>query len=107
MQKWIVSLIALFSFTWAFAAVNINTATVQELETLPYIGPAKAQAIIDYRKEKGQFKTVEDITKVKGIGKATFEKLKSEITVTGTKAAAADKNRTAKPITKPEKKANK
>lgn len=107
MKKWLMLLITLFSFTCAFSAVNINTATTQELQTLPYIGPAKAQAIVDYRKEKGAFKTIEDITQVKGIGKATFEKLKGEITVNGAKAAAAEKNRTAKPIAKTEKKAGK
>ncbi|MEA3459697.1 MAG: helix-hairpin-helix domain-containing protein, partial [Chloroflexota bacterium] len=61
--------------------VNINTATAEELETLPGIGPAFAQRIIEYRQEKGPFASIEDIEKVKGIGEATFEKLRDLITV--------------------------
>jgi competence protein ComEA len=65
----------------AYAAVNINTATQAELETLHGIGPAKAKAIIEYRKKKGLFKTPGDLEKVKGIGPATMKRLRSEITV--------------------------
>ena len=59
--------------------VNINTATLQELELLPGIGPAIAQRIVDYRAENGRFNTVEDIMNVRGIGQATFEKLQPNI----------------------------
>ena len=48
--------------------VNINTATVQDFEDLPGIGPVMAQRIVDYRDEHGPFKSVEELTKVKGIG---------------------------------------
>ena len=65
----------------ALAAVNINTAQVQELAGLQGIGPAKAQAIVEYREKNGQFKSVKDLAKVKGIGQKTLEKLGSEITV--------------------------
>lgn len=61
--------------------VNINTADQAQLETLPGIGPVKAQAILQYREEKGSFSAVEDIQNVSGIGPATFEKLKNLITV--------------------------
>jgi competence protein ComEA len=61
--------------------VNINTATAEELSTLPGIGPTKAQSIIDYRTTNGPFQSIEDINKVRGIGEATFEKLKDKITV--------------------------
>ncbi len=61
--------------------VNINTASLKELTTLPKIGEAKAQAIIDYRTKNGNFKTIQDIKKVSGIGDATFETLKDNITV--------------------------
>ncbi|MGI6686243.1 MAG: helix-hairpin-helix domain-containing protein [Bacillota bacterium] len=60
--------------------ININTASQAELETLPGIGPAKAQAIIQYREENGYFSAVEDIQNVSGIGPATFNKLKNLIT---------------------------
>jgi len=61
--------------------VNINTATVSELDTLPGIGPAYAKAIIDYRTQNGPYIRIDDIVKVKGIGPKTFEKLKSKITI--------------------------
>ncbi len=61
--------------------VNINTASAGELDTLPGIGPAYANAIINYRLTNGPFVRIEDIVKVKGIGPKTFEKLKSRITI--------------------------
>ena len=61
--------------------VNINTAGVKELSTLTGIGEAKAQKIIDYRKANGGFKSIDEIMKVKGIGKATYEKFKANITI--------------------------
>jgi competence protein ComEA len=64
-----------------YAAVNINTATQAELEALHGIGPAKAKAIIDYRKKKGPFKTPGNLEKVKGIGPATMKRLRPEIMV--------------------------
>lgn len=61
--------------------VNINTAGMEELMTLPYIGEVKAKAIIEYRRENGNFSSVEELDKVKGIGEKTIEKLKPFITV--------------------------
>ena len=61
--------------------VNINTATLEELDTLPGIGLTTAQKIIDYRTVNGPFSTIEDIMNVSGIGPATFEDLKDLITV--------------------------
>lgn len=61
--------------------ININIASVEELTTLPGIGPAMAGRIIEYRERNGGFRTIEDIKKVKGIGDATFEKIKDQITV--------------------------
>ena len=63
------------------AKVNINTAGVEELDQLPGIGPAIAQRIIDYRNEHGEFKKVEDIQEVKGIGDAKYSEIKDSITV--------------------------
>lgn len=61
--------------------VNLNTADEAALMTLPGIGPAKAQAILDYRQQNGSFKTVEDLKSVSGIGDKTFERLADLITV--------------------------
>lgn len=61
--------------------ININTAGLAELDTLPGIGPAYAQAIIDYRNQNGLFVSVEDLDKVKGIGPKTLDKLRPLITI--------------------------
>jgi competence protein ComEA len=61
--------------------VNINTATLEQLQTLPRIGPAIAQRILDFRKENGNFKRIEDLLKVRGIGEKVFNQLKDLITV--------------------------
>ena len=65
----------------AFAATDLNTATAAELQKINGIGPAKAEAIIEYRK-KTPFKSVEDLDKVPGFGKSTMEKVKKDLSVT-------------------------
>ena len=61
--------------------LNINTATAEELQTLPSIGPAMSQRIIQHRKEHGKFASVNALTEVKGIGEKTLEKLKPYVDV--------------------------
>ncbi|MGB9005605.1 MAG: helix-hairpin-helix domain-containing protein [Candidatus Aminicenantales bacterium] len=63
------------------AKVNINSAGLNELQALPRIGPKIAQRILDFRKEHGPFKRVEELMKVKGIGEKMFGSLKDLITV--------------------------
>jgi comEA protein len=63
------------------AKVNINSAGLNELQALPRIGPKLAQRILDFRKEHGPFKRVEELMKVKGIGEKMFGSLKDLITV--------------------------
>ena len=61
--------------------VNINTANIDELDTLPGIGPSTAQAIIDHRRQFGNFQRTDELTDVSGIGPATYERIKDMITV--------------------------
>lgn len=96
--------VVIVGFVWAgsaVAAVNINTANQEELASLPNIGSSKAQAIIDYRKANGSFKSLEDLKHVKGIGEKTFEKIKPKLALNGEtqieKAAAKTSKKDAKP----------
>jgi len=61
--------------------VNINEAAVKELAKLPGIGKKKAEAIVAYRADNGKFNSMDDLKKVEGIGKKTFEKIKDQITL--------------------------
>ncbi len=67
--------------TTSNAKVNINTATQEELDTLPGIGPSIASKIIDYREQNGKFNSIEEIKEVSGIGDAKYQKIKDSITI--------------------------
>jgi competence protein ComEA len=69
-----------------FAMVNINTATLSELEAVKGLGPAKAKAIISYREANGGFKSLDELDNVKGFGKASVDKLKGELSIGAEKA---------------------
>jgi competence protein ComEA len=98
--------LSLLLATSAFAAdkVNINTADAAALDAvLVNVGPAKAQAIVDYRKANGVFKSAEELAMVKGIGLKTVEKNRDRIVLGGTspaakKPAAAATAAKAKPV---------
>jgi competence protein ComEA len=77
-QACLTLILLLFFAAVAFAKVNINTATVKELEALPGVGTVKAEAIVKHREEKGKFKTIEELTGVKGIGPKLLKKLEPE-----------------------------
>jgi competence protein ComEA len=64
-----------------FAIVNINSADAKELATLKGIGAAKAEAIIEWRNANGAFKSIDELTQVKGVGAQIFEGVKDEIVV--------------------------
>ena len=92
MKRLLLVLIALLAFSgMAMAAVNLNTATKDELETVKGVGPKKAEAIIAYREKNGPFKTVDDLKKVNGFGDKTVAKIRSELTVGAAASAKADK----------------
>ena len=79
-MKKIIFLLAIFSINALAAPVNINTADAQTIsESLKGIGQKKAEAIIKYRTEKGDFKTVNDLANVSGIGPKTVEINKTDI----------------------------
>ena len=79
MKKILLAFAAFLSFSLsALAGVNINTATQAELETLDGVGPVKAQAIIDYRKKNGGFKSIDELEKVDGIGPVSYTHLSSK-----------------------------
>ncbi len=60
---------------WGSLKVNINTADADELDELPEVGPATAEAIIEYRRSNGMFRSVDELEDVSGIGPATIEKI--------------------------------
>lgn len=73
----IESIISNNSFENKSNRVSLNTGTLEELQTLPGIGPSKAQAIIDYRDANNGFKDIKEIINVKGIGNSTYENIKN------------------------------
>ena len=91
-MKSILSSIVLFlaGIGLAMAAVNINTASVDELNAVKGIGPSKAKAIVEYRDKNGPFKTVDDLKEVKGFGDKSVDKLRGELSV-GDAAAVGKK----------------
>ncbi len=105
MKKLLVMLASVFAFSTAFAAVDLNTATQQDLETVKGIGPAKAKAIVEFRGKNGPFKSVDDLAKVPGFGAKSVASMKPDLAVGAAKpaapAAAAKPAAPAAPAAKP------
>jgi competence protein ComEA len=81
MKKLLLSLLVLLFSGSLYAAVDLNTASVEELQAVKGVGASKAEAIVQHRKQHGPFKRVEELDAVKGFGKKTVERLRSEFTV--------------------------
>jgi competence protein ComEA len=80
--------------------VNLNTATEEQLQLLPGIGPAKARSILEYRRTR-PFRTVEELVRVKGIGRKMVRRIREHVTVSGATTAEAAEARTAAPAPPP------
>jgi competence protein ComEA len=95
MKKMIFATSIVFSLFTSSAVlaetININTADAAALDALDGIGEKKAEAIIAYRTEHGEFKTLEDLKEVPGIGDKMFEKIKADIALADADAPATDK----------------
>ena len=88
----------------AAAVVNINTASKEELTTIKGIGDTRAQEIIDYRKKNGDFKSVDELEKVPGIGPGTMKQIRSQVTVSGKTTTDKPADKGTKTKTSDEKK---
>ena len=80
MGKWLAGIVMGMMLSVQLFAVNINTATADELSKLKGIGESTAAKIVEYR-QHNKFTTIEDLMKVKGIGQKKFEAIKSELSV--------------------------
>jgi competence protein ComEA len=69
--------------TGVTASVNVNTASLEELQLLPRVGPALAQRIVDFREANGPFQTADELVAVRGIGERSLESLKPYVVVEG------------------------
>lgn len=67
----------------AGGVINVNTASVEELQQIPGVGEVRARAIVDARKRRGGFRSVDELAEVKGIGEASLERMRPHVTVTG------------------------
>lgn len=99
MKKLLLVFLGALAFSLsAYAAIDLNTATEAELQTVKGIGPAKAKAIVEYRKKHGEFKSTDDLEKVPGFGKKSIDKIRKDITVGNETAAAAGKTADLKSV---------
>lgn len=89
MKNMFAMIVGCFISIHALAVVDLNTATQAKLESVSGIGPAKAKAILDYRGKNGGFKTVDDLDKVPGFGKATLDRIRGELAVGAVRVPAA------------------
>jgi competence protein ComEA len=93
-SRWALALLLCLGLVWTPAAllaqtgkaqtsekVNLNTATTEQLQTLPGVGPAMAKSILEYRTKVGKFSKIEELMNVKGIGEKRFQQMKERLTL--------------------------
>src|SRR5574343_118101 len=98
-SRFLVTLAALLLWAGlAVAKVNVNNASLEDLDALPGIGPARAQAIVDYREQNGPFRSGRDLKKVQGLPAGVVDKLRGELSYS---------TATPKPVSEPKKTAAK
>lgn len=100
MRRFFCVLLLCLNAPFALAALDLNTATVAELDALPGVGPGRAQAIVNYRTQSGPFRAVDDLLKVKGIGDKTLAELKPLVEVGSTPAVSPSVAGTVAPAEK-------
>ena len=99
MKRMLLALFTLLSFSLTtFAAVNINTATQADLESLDGIGPVKAKAILEYRKKNGNFKSIDELDKVDGIGPVTLKNMRKDVVISGVATSKSANTKSAQTI---------
>jgi competence protein ComEA len=86
MEK-LARVLALMMVAGSVWAVDINTATLSELESVKGLGPAKAKAIVAYREKNGNFKSLDELDNVKGFGKSSVDKLRGDLSVSTPKVS--------------------
>lgn len=79
----LVALIATTGAALAADVVNLNQASAEQLALLPHVGPSIAERIVEFRETNGEFKAVDDLLLVRGIGEATFELIRPHVTLEG------------------------
>lgn len=108
MKKILLAILMSFAFSFSvFAAVDVNTATEADLQKVKGLGPVKAKAIVDYRKQNGPFKSVDELDKVKGIGPGILKQIRNDVSVGGVASAKAEDKKADKAEKKADKKAAK
>lgn len=97
MKRLFLVLVMLVAFSGvAVAAVNINTATKEELTSIKGVGEKRAQDIIDYRTKNGPFKTVDDLEKIPGVGPGLMKRIRSQVSISGKTVIDKPAEKTAK-----------
>ncbi|HXH71409.1 MAG TPA: helix-hairpin-helix domain-containing protein [Mariprofundaceae bacterium] len=106
-MKWKIWLLAIIgsmallvsSPAWSDETLDVNTATVEQLQAVKGIGPKLAAAIVEYRNAHGKFRSIEELTEVKGIGSKKLEKIRGHLRVGTPEKSGVNEKKTGKDST--------